>query len=98
MKAKKIMAVLVIAIMMIGIAGMFLAPFGMLISKWAALKAFVDINNVYFYLTILNICLAFHVAHFFTIEKLRRGYILFAVLALVNLSGWIGFEVIRYLI
>lgn len=64
----------------------------------ATVLLFVDINNVYFYLTILNICLAFHVAHFFTIEKLRRGYILFAVLALVNLSGWIGFEVIRYLI
>ncbi|MCR5797967.1 NADH-quinone oxidoreductase subunit L [Eubacterium xylanophilum] len=29
-------------ILMLGIAGMFLAPFGMLISKWAALKAFVD--------------------------------------------------------
>ncbi|MGI6684079.1 MAG: NADH-quinone oxidoreductase subunit L [Bacillota bacterium] len=29
---------------MVGIAGMFLAPFGMLISKWAALKAFVDGN------------------------------------------------------
>ena len=29
-------------IMMIGIAGMFLAPFGMLISKWAALTSFVD--------------------------------------------------------
>lgn len=29
-------------IMIIGIAGMFLAPFGMLVSKWAALKAFVD--------------------------------------------------------
>lgn len=29
-------------VMIIGIAGMFLAPFGMLISKWAALKAFVD--------------------------------------------------------
>ncbi|MDO4552970.1 MAG: proton-conducting transporter membrane subunit [Bacillota bacterium] len=28
--------------MVIGICGMFLAPFGMLISKWAALKAFVD--------------------------------------------------------
>ena len=28
--------------MMIGIAGMFLAPFGMLISKWAALLAFLD--------------------------------------------------------
>ncbi len=30
----------------IGIAGMFLAPFGMLISKWAALKAFVDAGNI----------------------------------------------------
>lgn len=29
-------------VMAIGIAGMFLAPFGMLISKWAALKAFMD--------------------------------------------------------
>lgn len=28
--------------MAIGICGMFLAPFGMLISKWAAMKAFVD--------------------------------------------------------
>lgn len=28
----------------IGMAGMFLAPFGMLISKWAALKALVDYN------------------------------------------------------
>lgn len=34
------------SIMVIGIAGMFLAPFGMLISKWAALKAFVDADNV----------------------------------------------------
>lgn len=33
-------------IMAIGIAGMFLAPFGMLISKWAALKAFIDSKNV----------------------------------------------------
>ena len=29
-------------IMLIGIAGMFLAPLGMLISKWAAMTAFVD--------------------------------------------------------
>jgi ech hydrogenase subunit A len=29
--------------MLIGMAGMFLAPFGMLISKWAVLKALVDI-------------------------------------------------------
>lgn len=32
-------------IMLIGIAGMYLAPFGMLIAKWAAFKAFVDANN-----------------------------------------------------
>jgi ech hydrogenase subunit A len=30
------------AVMVIGIAGMFLAPFGMLISKWAAIQAFID--------------------------------------------------------
>lgn len=34
------------AFMFIGIAGMFLAPFGMLISKWSALKACVDDKNV----------------------------------------------------
>lgn len=41
-------------IMGIGIAGMYLAPFGMLISKWVALKAFVDAGNF-----ILVIFLAF---------------------------------------
>jgi len=30
---------------MIGICGMFIAPFGMLISKWAALKAFINIHS-----------------------------------------------------
>ena len=35
----------------IGIAGMYLAPFGMLISKWVALKAFVDADN---YLLVLS--------------------------------------------
>ncbi len=34
------------AILVIGIAGMFLAPFGMLISKWAALKAYVDTQSI----------------------------------------------------
>lgn len=33
-------------VMIIGIAGMFLAPFGMLISKWAALKAFIDTKSI----------------------------------------------------
>ena len=32
----------VAVLMLIGMAGMFLAPFGMLISKWAVLKAVVD--------------------------------------------------------
>ncbi|MEE0927570.1 MAG: proton-conducting transporter membrane subunit [Acutalibacteraceae bacterium] len=40
--------------MMIGIAGMYLAPFGMLISKWSALQAFVDAGNI-----ILVLLLAF---------------------------------------
>lgn len=31
----------------IGIAGMFLAPFGMLISKWAVLRALVDYNPMF---------------------------------------------------
>ncbi len=44
-------------ILMIGIAGMFLAPFGMLISKWAALKAFIDTRSVYVStLMVLFIC------------------------------------------
>lgn len=36
-----------IAIMMIaGICGMFVAPFGMLISKWAAMEAFINLNTI----------------------------------------------------
>ena len=33
-------------IMIIGICAMFLAPFGMLVSKWAALKSFIDSGNI----------------------------------------------------
>lgn len=39
--------------LVIGIAGMFLAPFGMLISKWAALKAFIDNGSI---VLILFVC------------------------------------------
>lgn len=39
--------------MLIGIAGMFLAPFGMLISKWATMVAFVDSGNI---LLVVFIC------------------------------------------
>ncbi len=41
-------------IMGIGIAGMYLAPFGMLISKWVALKAFADSGNF-----VLVLCIAY---------------------------------------
>lgn len=40
--------------LVIGIAAMFLAPFGMLISKWAALKAFIDNGSI-----ILLLCVCF---------------------------------------
>lgn len=43
--------------MMLGIAAMFLAPFGMLISKWAALTAFVNPSNPFSILLIG--CIAF---------------------------------------
>lgn len=39
--------------LVIGIAGMFLAPFGMLISKWAALKAFIDSGSI---ILVLFVC------------------------------------------
>lgn len=41
-------------VMMIGIAGMFLAPFGMLISKWAAMTSFVDSEYI-----VLIACIVF---------------------------------------
>ena len=43
-----------IAVMMvIGIAGMFLLPFGMLISKWAAIRAFIDAPYGFLFVIIL---------------------------------------------
>jgi ech hydrogenase subunit A len=39
--------------MIIGIAAMFLAPFGMLISKWAALQSFVDAGGIWVVLMIV---------------------------------------------
>lgn len=35
-------------VMMLGIMGMFLAPFGMLVSKWAALVSIAETGNVFF--------------------------------------------------
>jgi ech hydrogenase subunit A len=39
--------------MVIGIAGMFLRPFGMLISKWAAIRAFIDAPYGFLFIIIL---------------------------------------------
>ena len=36
----------VTVMLVIGICGMFIAPFGMLISKWAALEAFIKVNFI----------------------------------------------------
>lgn len=48
--------------MIIGIAAMFLAPFGMLVSKWAALQSFVDNSNVW---AILILCFGSAVTLFY---------------------------------
>lgn len=43
-------------IMVVGICGMFLAPFGMLISKWAVLKSFIDSYSAAGILLVFFIC------------------------------------------
>lgn len=43
-------------VMVIGICGMFLAPFGMLVSKWAALKSFVDAGGLQGTILVLFVC------------------------------------------
>jgi ech hydrogenase subunit A len=39
--------------MIIGVAAMFLAPFGMLVSKWAALQSFVDAGGIWVVLMVM---------------------------------------------
>jgi ech hydrogenase subunit A len=51
--------------MLIGIAGMFLAPFGMLISKWASLHAFVTASPPFGIILILIIAYGSAVTAFF---------------------------------
>ncbi len=55
--------------MMIGIAGMFLAPFGMLVSKWAAMTAFVDSSNI---LLVAIICFGSAATAFYWIKWLGK--------------------------
>ena len=52
----------ILAVMMVvGIAGMYLAPFGMLISKWAAIEAFINAPLGYVFIAILAFGSAFTV-------------------------------------
>jgi len=56
-------------IMFIGIAGMYLAPFGMLISKWAALRADVNEHNI---ILALLICFGSATTMFYWTKWLNR--------------------------
>jgi NADH:ubiquinone oxidoreductase subunit 5 (chain L)/Multisubunit Na+/H+ antiporter, MnhA subunit len=55
--------------MIIGIVGMFLAPFGMLISKWAAMIEFVDSGNL---ALIVCICFGSAVTAFYWVKWLGK--------------------------
>ena len=55
--------------MLIGIAGMFLAPFGMLISKWATMTSFVDSGN---FLLIGIICFGSAVTAFYWVKWMGK--------------------------
>jgi len=55
--------------MIIGIAGMFIAPFGMLISKWGCMVAFVDSGNI---LLIGCICFGSAVTAFYWLKWMGK--------------------------
>ena len=55
--------------MIIGIAGMFLAPFGMLISKWACMVSFIDSGN---FLLIGFICFGSAVTAFYWLKWMGK--------------------------
>ncbi|OHD55748.1 MAG: NADH dehydrogenase [Spirochaetes bacterium GWF1_51_8] len=58
--------------MVVGICGMFVAPFGMLISKMAALRAFIDLNNYMAPIMILFISFGGAVTIFFWAKWLGK--------------------------
>lgn len=57
------------AFMIVGIIGMFIAPFGMLISKWAAMVSFVDSGNL---ALIVCICFGSAVTAFYWVKWLGK--------------------------
>jgi ech hydrogenase subunit A len=55
--------------MIIGISAMFLAPFGMLVSKWAALQSFVESGNIW---VVLFLCFGSAVTLFYWAKWLGK--------------------------
>lgn len=55
--------------MIIGIAGMFLAPFGMLISKWGCMVSFIDSGNI---LLVAFICFGSAVTAFYWLKWMGK--------------------------
>ena len=48
--------------------------------------AIIDIDNVQGYLTILNVCMSYQIAHFFTIQHFAKRYILFLAFAAIFIA------------
>lgn len=56
------------------------------IAVYTLLLLLVDIRNFGTYLMTLNVCASYQVAHFFTIYKMQRGYVLFFILIIANIA------------
>jgi len=99
------------AIMMTGMAGMFLAPFGMIISKAATLKAFVDSNpgmaiilaygsgaTVFFWIKWMGKIMSIKHGVFKVMEDRvsRWEWITLGILAISTVAACIGFPLIAF--
>ena len=99
------------AIMMTGMAGMFLAPFGMIISKAATLKAFVDSNpgmaiilaygsaaTVFFWAKWMGKIMSIKHGVFQIMEDRvsRWEWITLGILAILTVAACIGFPLIAF--
>ena len=99
------------AVMMTGMAGMFLAPFGMIISKAATLKAFVDSNpgmaiilaygsaaTVFFWIKWMGKIMSIKHGVFQIMEDRvsRWEWITLGILAILTVAACIGFPLIAF--
>lgn len=56
------------------------------LALFTTLLIIIDIRNTGIYLMMLNVCVAYQAAHFFTIYKLQRRYVLFFILIAANFA------------